>query len=149
MSCQPRRRWCRWRLNQQSGRELGAAFCAAALQNKAPCFRRHTGAKPVRACALDFTWLIRTFHLPGTWFSAGRSMTCNPEGRQEYADALTVSIDARKRWAPVAEGLIVRPIWRRLSRRYRLPGLHSNKANRSFFGDSIGSRDDALESMRP
>ena len=57
----------RWRLSQQSGRELSAAFGAAPLQNKASGFGRHARTKTVCACALDFARLIRTFHLPATW----------------------------------------------------------------------------------
>ena len=50
------------------GRELGAALGATALQHEAPGFRRHTGTKTVCACTLDLAWLIRTFHLSGSWF---------------------------------------------------------------------------------
>ena len=42
--------------------ELGAAFGAAALQNKTAGLRRHTGSKAVGAGALDFARLIRAFH---------------------------------------------------------------------------------------
>jgi hypothetical protein len=53
-------------------------------------------------------------------------MTCDPEGRQEYAHGLKVSIEcgADLRCAP--SGHMQIPIWRRTCRRYRLPGLPTN-----------------------
>ena len=56
------------------GREFGAAFRATTLQHEAPGFCRHAGTKTVCACTLDFAWLIRTFHVSGTWFF------CRPRG---------------------------------------------------------------------
>ena len=67
MSCQPRDRGCYRYAKRLLRRELGAAFRAAALQDEASGFRCHAGTETVRACALDFAWLIRTFHLPVTW----------------------------------------------------------------------------------
>jgi len=45
-------------------------------------------------------------------------MTCIPEGRQDYADDLTVSIDAGKRCRSSSNAATVRLVWRRSWRRY-------------------------------
>jgi chromosomal replication initiator protein len=48
------------------GRQSGAAFGAAPLENEASGLRRHPGTEAVSACAFDFARLVRAFHLPGT-----------------------------------------------------------------------------------
>jgi len=59
-------------------RQLGAALGAAALENKTARLGRHTGAETMRACALQFARLIRTFHVPATCVS-GRRKRPTPE----------------------------------------------------------------------
>lgn len=73
--------------------QLGAALGPAALEYEPACFGRHAGTEPVRAGALQFAGLIRTFHLPGTWVSGGRSGARPNEGRQGYAGGMLVSIE--------------------------------------------------------
>lgn len=48
----------RWGLRCQ----LGAAFCAAALEDEAPGFCRHASTKPVGSCALEGAGLECAFH---------------------------------------------------------------------------------------
>ena len=61
-------------------RQLRAAFCPAALDNEATCFGRHAGTKTMRAGALQFAGLIRTFHLPGTWIYVGQKNPVKQKG---------------------------------------------------------------------
>lgn len=51
----------------QSDREAGAAFCAATLQNQTSAAGCHAGAKAMRADALQFAWLIGSFHDDNPW----------------------------------------------------------------------------------
>jgi len=60
-------------------------------------------------------------------------MTCNPEGRQEYADGHWLSIEPGKHCALAPKQHIILAIWRRYGRRYRLPGLHSNNEYSTVF----------------
>jgi len=60
-------------------------------------------------------------------------MTCIPEGRQEYADGLSLSIEPRKHYAAALQWYIAVLVWRRSGRRYRLPDLHSNNEYSTLF----------------
>ncbi len=63
-------------------RQFSAALGAAALQDETACLGRHTGAEAMRACALQFAGLIRTFHLPATCISGGhKPPTCQRGGK--------------------------------------------------------------------
>jgi chromosomal replication initiator protein len=53
-------------------------------------------------------------------------MTCDPEGRQEYAHGLKVSIERCADFSGKPFGHMQIPIWRRSCRRYRLPGHPTN-----------------------
>ncbi len=66
-------------------------------------------------------------------------MTCDPEGRQDYADDQTVSIEPRKQYAAARPALIRGVIWRRSGRRYRLPDLHSNNDYTKTLGTQLAA----------
>lgn len=64
--------------------QLRAALGAPTIQHQTPGLGGHAGTEPVCACALQCAGLIRTFHLPGTWCSAGKTRAGDSEGRQAY-----------------------------------------------------------------
>ena len=101
-------------------RELRAAFGSATLENEAPGLGRHAGTKTMCPCTLQVAWLIRTFHLPGTWVF-----------RMPF-NGLRSGRAARVRTRPYS---VNRAIWRCRRRRYRLRDLPScNNDSRSFLG---------------
>ena len=66
-------------------------------------------------------------------------MTCDPEGRQDYADARWVSIVRRKHFSTSAAPHRHTPVWRRSGRRYRLRGLHSNNEYLIILGTQLAA----------
>jgi hypothetical protein len=115
-------------------REPVAAFCPTPLENEASGLARHAGTKTVCPCALQVARLIRTFHLSGTCFFACLSKACVPEGRQEYAQGQTVSIEP----SGSAPGDSI-----------DCPVCLNTRTNSALSGNSLASRYDALESLHP
>jgi len=66
-------------------------------------------------------------------------MTCGPEGRQDYADAMWVSIERGNRFSPTTVAHRHTPVWRRSGRRYRLPGLQSNNEYLIILGTQLAA----------
>ncbi len=75
-----RPRWALIGNEKRLRRQLRAAFCPAAVEDEAAGLGRHAGTETVRACALQFAGLIRTFHLPGTWIYVGRKSPVKQKG---------------------------------------------------------------------
>jgi len=76
-------------------------------------------------------------------------MTCGPEGRQDYADDPTVSIDWPKRGGARDADSLAGLSGGALTDGIDCPVFILITIIRTIFGDSIGSGDDALEPVRP
>lgn len=61
----------------QSDREAGAAFGAATLDDQTSAAGCHAGAKSMRADALQFAWLIGSFHDDNPWKNRRKTKGCN------------------------------------------------------------------------